>query len=607
MRTFIIKTGYTLWLNDSLCRMKRFTTSIFLLIGAFLLVAQVPSGYYYSAEGLSGKELKTALHQIIRQGKRLSYGSGSGKTWSGFEKSDIHPDGHVWDMYSLNKRYFPGGGGAASGMNIEHSVAKSWWGGTNNDAYKDLYHLNPSDVSANSARSNYPLGINNGSKFNNGSIKVGNNTYGTEYTGLSFEPLDEYKGDFARAYMYMFTCYENFSWTGTNAPTMLVKSETWPMLRNWARNMLLEWHRKDPVSEKERKRMAAIYPLQDNRNPYIDYPELVEFIWGTSNTQAWYPGAEVTDPDPEDPDETEQFTALPATNISFTGFTANWTAVKDATTYRVHVYTIEENDTPEELTILDIDFAEGLPLGWSKTGYTDTQTSGSLRLASGSNPGVIISDEIDLSTTNNQLTVRARQYSNDTGATLTVTVDETVIAEWNTAKDNQYYSVDLPTGTETSVITLSAKANRRVYLDELVLKGNTIGSSSVSVPGFPVLAGQALSYVVSGLEPDVTYYYTVEAIGANTQSTSAVPVTTLIVSGIPQNSYDTSGILIDHSGIHLDLMEETMDIALYSPAGKLLYSKKRVRGREQIALPEKGIYLLKMTNQHISTTHKLIF
>jgi endonuclease I len=115
----------------------------------------------------------------------------------------------------LNKRYFSGNGGSVSGMNIEHSVAKSWWGGTNNNAYKDLYHLNPSDATANSARSNYPLGINNGSKFDNGSIKVGNNTYSTEYSGLCFEPLDEYKGDFARAYMYMFTCYEDLSWTGT--------------------------------------------------------------------------------------------------------------------------------------------------------------------------------------------------------------------------------------------------------------------------------------------------------------------------------------------------------------------------------------------------------
>lgn len=242
--------------------------------------AQIPAGYYDAAEGKKGAELKTALHNIIKVGQRLGYGSGNGKTWSGFELADKHPDGSVWDMYSNNKRYFNGNAGAVSGMNIEHSVAKSWWGGSNNDAYKDIYHLNPSDIAANSARSNYPLGINNGSKFNNGAIKVGNNTFGNEYNGLCFEPKDEYKGDFARAYLYMFTCYQDYSWTGTNAPNFVKSGETYPMLRTWSKDLLLDWCRKDPVSEKERNRAEAIYSFQKNRNPFIDHPELVEYLWG---------------------------------------------------------------------------------------------------------------------------------------------------------------------------------------------------------------------------------------------------------------------------------------------------------------------------------------
>lgn len=250
-----------------------------LLFSAAALIAQIPAGYYSQAEGKSKGELKTALHKIINSGVRLNYGSGSDATWSGFEKSDRHPDGYVWDMYSSNKRAFPGNGQAPGGMNIEHSVAKSWWGGSKNYAYCDLYHLNPSDSKANTARSNYPLGTNDGSTFNNGVIKVGYNTYSKDYTGLCFEPLDEYKGDFARAYMYMFTCYENLSWQG-NAPNMINTAETYPMLRTWARDMLLEWSRMDPVSEKELNRAAAIAELQKNRNPFIDYPELAEYLWG---------------------------------------------------------------------------------------------------------------------------------------------------------------------------------------------------------------------------------------------------------------------------------------------------------------------------------------
>lgn len=239
---------------------------------------QIPEGYYESATGLAEGELKTALSTIIKKGKRLDYGSGSGKTWSGFEKTDLHPEGYVWDMYSYEKRIFPGNAKAPGGMNIEHSVAKSWWGGTQNDAYKDLYHLNPSDANANSARSNYPLGIvEDGKKV--GSLKIGSNTFGSEYSGICFEPLDEYKGDFARAYMYMFTCYEDLNWTGTNAPTM-VKNEKYPMLRPWSADLLLEWHRNDPVSEKEQYRADEIYKIQENRNPFIDYPEIAEYLWG---------------------------------------------------------------------------------------------------------------------------------------------------------------------------------------------------------------------------------------------------------------------------------------------------------------------------------------
>ena len=236
----------------------------------------IPDGYYDNANGLAGAKLKTALHEIIEVGTRVSYGSG---TWTAFEKTDKTDDGYVWDMYSYEKRTFPGGGSAPSGMNIEHSVAKSWWGGSNNNAYKDLYHLNPSDSKANSARSNYPLGVATNGNVT-GSLKIGSNTFGNQYSGNCFEPLDEYKGDFARAYMYMFTCYEDLSWTSTNAPTMITANEKYPMLRTWAAELLVKWSKEDPVSEKEIKRATEIYKIQNNRNPFIDYPELADYLWG---------------------------------------------------------------------------------------------------------------------------------------------------------------------------------------------------------------------------------------------------------------------------------------------------------------------------------------
>ncbi len=286
---------------------------------------EIPDGYYDKANGLAGAELKTALHLIIKGGTRLTYGSGPGKTWSGFEKTDKHPDGYVWDMYSNNKRYFPGNAGVPGGMNIEHSVAKSWWGGTNNNAYKDLYHLNPSDADANSARSNYPPGIVTVVDKVVGTLKIGNNSYkapGTstaEYTEICFEPLDEYKGDFARAYLYMFTSYEDLNWTGTKAPTMIVANQKYPMLRNWAYNMLVEWCRQDPVSEKEINRASEIYKIQKNRNPFIDYPELVEYLWGNKKGEA-FEFAPSTDPRITAPSNGTTFTMPETSYVSTSTF-----------------------------------------------------------------------------------------------------------------------------------------------------------------------------------------------------------------------------------------------------------------------------------------------
>ncbi|MBP1594267.1 MAG: nuclease, partial [Bacteroidetes bacterium] len=64
------------------------------------LMAQIPSGYYSPAVGKKKAELKTALHAIIKNATVLNYGSGDGKTWSGFAQTDVRPDGTVWDMYS---------------------------------------------------------------------------------------------------------------------------------------------------------------------------------------------------------------------------------------------------------------------------------------------------------------------------------------------------------------------------------------------------------------------------------------------------------------------------------------------------------------------------
>lgn len=244
--------------------------------------AEVPSGYYSSLKGKSSADLKTALYEIINPHDMVSSYSDLPKY---FQVTDVYPSNpnRWWDMYSNIPLYLPWNG---SNLNREHCLPKSWWGGsTTTPAYVDLFHLYPSEAIANQRKSNYPLGVVTGTPYyDNGFIQVGKgvNSGGAQYV---FEPNDEYKGDFARTYFYMVTCYQNMNWV----TTWQVKNGTYPSLQDWAIDLLLQWHRQDPVSDKETNRNEAVFKFQNNRNPFIDDPELAEYIWGNKKGQAYQP------------------------------------------------------------------------------------------------------------------------------------------------------------------------------------------------------------------------------------------------------------------------------------------------------------------------------
>ena len=258
----------------------------FLLIPLLIQAEEMPVGYYDAIDGKQDSVLKSTLGQIIRPHTAIPYGSGADKTWGVFYYSDQDEEGYCMDMYCDSWKKFTSVGAVVSGCNIEHSFAKSWWGGSKNDAYKDCYHLNPSNTTANSSRSNYPLGVPTKDLKDQsvtGSLKVGRATYEGE-TFWVFEPKDEYKGDFARAYFYMATCYgDELTWRLDNKDVgskYAMRNDSYLEFRDWEIEVLITWHRQDPVSEKETKRMDAVSDFQHNRNPFIDYPDLAEYIWG---------------------------------------------------------------------------------------------------------------------------------------------------------------------------------------------------------------------------------------------------------------------------------------------------------------------------------------
>ena len=259
--------------------MKKFYVLMLLMAMAYIMDAQ-PQGYYNGTEGLTGNALKTALHNIIKNDDHVSYSY----ILTAYRQTDCKPNGKVWDIYSDIPNGTPPyqfnfsdncGSYSDEGdcYNREHLWAQSW---TNNDSKHktDLFHVIPTDGYVNNRRSNYAFGevrsatwtSRNGSKLGSCSI--------SGFSGIVFEPIDEYKGDIARALMYVSVRYykEDSSWTNSDMTTKSV-------IKDWAIDMLLRWHEEDPVDDKEINRNNKVYNYQNNRNPFIDYPEFAARIW----------------------------------------------------------------------------------------------------------------------------------------------------------------------------------------------------------------------------------------------------------------------------------------------------------------------------------------
>jgi len=262
----------------------KYISMLLIVLGFSLTVKSQPAGYYDSASGLTGTDLQQALHDIIDNHTVLSYTPG---LWDAVRTTDKRSDGTVWDMYSDN----PAGANPynytfgtdqcgnynseADCYNREHSFPQSWF----NEGLPmrtDLNHVFPTDGYVNGKRGSYPFGETNSATWTsmNGSKLGSSATSG--YSGTIFEPIDEYKGDLARAQLYMAVRYygEDGSWDYTD---MTDRSQP----KTWALNMLLQWHNDDPISDKETARNNEIYTLQGNRNPFIDDASYADKIWGS--------------------------------------------------------------------------------------------------------------------------------------------------------------------------------------------------------------------------------------------------------------------------------------------------------------------------------------
>jgi uncharacterized repeat protein (TIGR02543 family) len=274
--------------------MKKFSfLASFLLMTATIFAGEMPSGYYDSANGKSGDELRSALKSIISDHTQIAYSSLPSQCYAASsEPSDFNGSGNVLEDIYSSKQYTSGDNGTTAsdcgtGWNKEHSLPKSWFGGEEYPMYCDAFHIYPTDIKTNSNRAALPYGETNASlacsNYGYGAVGTSNRS---GYTGEIFEPREtattNYKGDLARTYFYMLTCYMNTNFTqAAGGQVMFTYTNSVADFTDYALDLMLEWHREDPVSEKERVRNNAIYAHQGNRNPFIDYPCLAEYIWGT--------------------------------------------------------------------------------------------------------------------------------------------------------------------------------------------------------------------------------------------------------------------------------------------------------------------------------------
>ena len=257
----------------------------------------IPQNYYQQANNLSDDQLKEALHQIISNHIVFPYTSNSTDTWDIIQESDQDPNNNnnmllVYTGRSQDKGYRDGTGNYSQYENGNGTQNNSWnrehiWPKSHgfpdedDNAYTDVHNLKPCDRSVNASR---------GTK----DFDFGGNQHVEASDCLndsdSWEPADHVKGDIARILFYMVVRYdpgidhENNEFdlelvdytTPNNNDTILGKLSS-----------LIDWHTSDPVDDFEINRNEIIFGYQQNRNPFIDHPNLVNFLWGENTGLNW--------------------------------------------------------------------------------------------------------------------------------------------------------------------------------------------------------------------------------------------------------------------------------------------------------------------------------
>lgn len=255
-----------------------------------IVTPTTPAGYYSSLEGKSGTALKQAIQDIIAN-PSVVHAHNYGDIETILKKSDQNPlnSNQVWLMYVEQPRskleiqetgintgkwnrehiYPQSRGGYTDGTSSIPDGINVWLSTDANDimaGHADAHHIRAEDGPENSLR--------------------GNKDYG-EYLGPS-GTLGSWRGDVARAVFYMACRYNGLSVVNGNPANTTVGQ-----LGDLA--LLLQWNQTDPRDDFEMNRNNFIYTWQVNRNPFIDYPTLADYVFGANVGQVWFAPLSTTD------------------------------------------------------------------------------------------------------------------------------------------------------------------------------------------------------------------------------------------------------------------------------------------------------------------------
>ena len=233
--------------------------------------------------------LKTALYNVVKNGNPGSYSD----LWTSYLTVYKKSNGYLKDYYSNTSTFTSanqdnGSGGTTEGdkYNREHTIPKSWWGGSTSNQGADIFIVVPADKLVNNKRSDNCLGMVGSATFssNNNYSKLGTSTSSWNFFGSPvFEPNDEVKGDLARIVFYSVIKYDVSSWTTGNGSYVFsgntFASSNFGLTAN-AIKLFSYWNNLDKPDDWERTVNTRGNNVQGNPNPFIDHPEYANTLWG---------------------------------------------------------------------------------------------------------------------------------------------------------------------------------------------------------------------------------------------------------------------------------------------------------------------------------------